>query len=208
MHASIRLRSRQLGPSTSRLTIENPAYAFCSLGTWTPANPKKQASEITQATRRWPRQLRTDAANAIDGRRERPSAGLSASVLSSAGVTINQIHIEPSAPKPRASELISSESNGRVRHCQEWIFLSRLLAAFASLNVTGVGARIRRLQRMALMAEMCDHQRMVKKERRRPLTLGENMATLSTGGTRRAGRQPRCGPCPMKPAPRRLHRRL
>jgi hypothetical protein len=35
--------------------------------------------------------------------------------------------------------LISSESNGRVRHCQEWIFLSRLLAAFASLNVTGVG---------------------------------------------------------------------
>ena len=52
--ASIRLRSRQLRPSTSRLTIENPAYAFCSLGTWTPANPKKQASEITQATRRWP----------------------------------------------------------------------------------------------------------------------------------------------------------
>jgi hypothetical protein len=29
---------------------------------------------------------------------------------------------------------------------------------------------------MALMAEMCDHQRMVKKERKRPPTSGENLA--------------------------------
>jgi hypothetical protein len=45
----------ELGPSTSRLTIQNSARAFWLLGTWTPSNSRKQASEITQATRGWRR---------------------------------------------------------------------------------------------------------------------------------------------------------
>jgi hypothetical protein len=48
------------------LTIENPAYAFCSLGTWTPANSKKHASEITQTTRRWRASFGRTPANAVD----------------------------------------------------------------------------------------------------------------------------------------------
>jgi hypothetical protein len=43
--------SRSL-PPTSRLTIQNSARAFWAPGTWAPANSKKQASEITQATQR------------------------------------------------------------------------------------------------------------------------------------------------------------
>jgi hypothetical protein len=42
----------ELGPSTSRLTIQNSVYAFWLLGAWTPPNSKKQASETTQAARR------------------------------------------------------------------------------------------------------------------------------------------------------------
>jgi hypothetical protein len=42
----------EFGPSTSRPTIQNSAYPVWQLGTWTPANSKKQASEITQATLR------------------------------------------------------------------------------------------------------------------------------------------------------------
>ena len=41
----------ELGPSTSRLTIQNSVYAFWLLGAWTPPNSKKQASETTQAAR-------------------------------------------------------------------------------------------------------------------------------------------------------------
>ena len=63
-----------------------------------------------------------------------------------------------------------------VRHAQELISTSRALAAFCFAERAGSGARTRRFQRMALMAEMCDHQRMVKKERRRPPTSGENLA--------------------------------
>ena len=77
-----------IAPETSGLTIENPAYAFCSLGTWTPANSKKQASEITQVARRW---------RASFGRTPRTQstplgsdqADPSESMPSSAGVTID-----------------------------------------------------------------------------------------------------------------------
>lgn len=48
----------ELGPSTSRVTIQNSAYAFWLFRTWTPPNSKKQASEITQVTRRGRRSFR------------------------------------------------------------------------------------------------------------------------------------------------------
>ena len=40
---------------------------------------------------------------------------------------------------------------------------------------------------MALMAEMCDRQRMVKKERRRPPTSGENLANALDRGADEGG---------------------
>ena len=61
-------------------------------------------------------------------------------------------------------------------HCQEWIFFSPARRICVAQRYWRWGAPIRRFQRMAFMAEMCDRQRMVKKERRRPPTSGENIA--------------------------------
>jgi hypothetical protein len=82
--------------------IENPAYAFCSLGTWTPPNSKKQASEITHPIRRRRRSFGGTSPTHSMPRR------VAKQVFQRCG---DQIHIEPSDPEPRASELISGESN-------------------------------------------------------------------------------------------------
>jgi hypothetical protein len=56
----------ELGPSTSRLTIQNSASAFWLLRTWTPSNSRKRASEITQVHALTALELQTNVANALD----------------------------------------------------------------------------------------------------------------------------------------------
>jgi hypothetical protein len=99
-------RVAELGRSTSRPTIQNSAYAVWLLGTWTPPNSKKQASEFTQTARRERRSFgRKSRTHSMPT--ERPSG--SASCYAFLRSCDDQIRIEPLGPRPRASELTSCE---------------------------------------------------------------------------------------------------
>ena len=52
---------------------------------------------------------------------------------------------------------------------------------------------------MALFAEMCDHGEWSRKNAEDVLRRAKARPTLSTVGTRKVGRQPGYGRCPMKP---------
>ena len=52
---------------------------------------------------------------------------------------------------------------------------------------------------MALIAEMCDHREWSRRNARGFLLREKARPTLSTVGTRKVGRKPACGRCPMKP---------
>ncbi len=93
----------ELGPSTSRVTIQNSAYAFWLFRTWTPPNSKKQASEITQATRRGRRSFQRTSPT-LSMPIEQPSR--SASCYAFLHSCDDQTHIEPWAP---------SRARGRTR---------------------------------------------------------------------------------------------
>jgi hypothetical protein len=52
---------------------------------------------------------------------------------------------------------------------------------------------------MALVAEMCDHGEWSRRNAEGFLLREKVRHTLSTVGTRKVGRKPACGRCPMKP---------
>jgi hypothetical protein len=140
-------------------------------------------------------------------------AGLPAAMPSSAHVTIRSIlNFGPPAARERAG---FRRTECCVRHPQESISTSRPRAAFASLKELAQGAEpgglvlgqfdlgvalCRQVQQMALMAEMCDHREWSKKNAEGLQSRKKAWPTLSTAGTRTAGRQRRCGLCPMGPA--------
>ena len=186
-----------IAPETSGLTIENPAYAFCSLGTWTPANSKKQASEITQAARRWRASFgRTPRTQSMPLGSDQ--ADPSASVPSSAGVTIRSIL----SPRPQAARerIDFRRIECRIRHRPEWICLSRALPAFASLKELAQGVEPGGFNEWRLSPKCATIKEWSKKNAEGLRHRERASPALSTGGTRRVGRQLRCGPCPMKPA--------
>ena len=130
----------ELGPSTLRPTIQNSAYAFWLFGTWTPPNSKKQASEITQATRRGRRRFRrTSRTHSMPI--EQPSR--SASCYAFLRSCDDQIHIEPWAPsRARASwfpanRMLCSASSGVDFHLSP----ARCVCV---AERTGAGGRTRR----------------------------------------------------------------
>ena len=106
------------------------------------------------------------------------------------------------SPRPQAARerIDFRRIECRVRHRPEWICLSRPLPAFASLKELAQGVEPGGFNEWRLSPKCATIKEWSKKNAEGLRHRERASPTLSTGGTRRVGRQLRCGPCPMKPA--------
>ena len=143
------------------------------------------------------RQLRTNAANAIDAPRERPSRSFRVHAFLRRCDDRSILSPRPQAARERID---FRRIECRIRHRPEWICLSRALPAFASLKELAQGVEPGGFNEWRLWPKCATIKEWSKKNAEGLRHRERASPALSTGGTRRVGRQLRCGPCPMKPA--------